>query len=50
MIEKGWWLAGLHMAVEGFQITEATRTNDGLRLSLQATVDEPLLFFAPLSE
>ena len=50
MIEEGWWLAGLHMAIEGFQITEATRTGDGLRLSLQATVDEPLLFFAPLSE
>ncbi len=48
MIEEGWWLAGLHMGVEGFQITEARRTEDGLRLSLKATVDEPLFFFAPL--
>jgi hypothetical protein len=50
MIEEGWWLAGLHMAAEGFQITEARRTEDGLRLRLKATVDQPLLFFAPLPE
>ena len=48
MIDDGWWLAGLHMALEGFHITEARRTEDGLRMSLQATIDEPMLFFAPL--
>ena len=50
MIEGGWWLAGLHLGMEGFHISDARRTEDGLRLTLRATVDEPLLLFAPLSD
>ena len=50
MIENGWWLAGLHLGMEGFQISDARRTEDGLRLTLRASVDEPLLLFAPLSD
>lgn len=50
MIEGGWWLAGLHLGMEGFQISDARRTEDGLRLTLRATIDEPLLLFAPLSD
>jgi len=48
MIEGGWWLAGLHLGVEGFQISDARRSDEGLRLWLRPTADQPMLLLAPL--
>lgn len=48
MIDKGWWLSGLHFSTQGFELTDAIRTNDGLTLKLKPTDPRPMLMFAPL--
>jgi len=48
MIENGWWLSGLHFAMEGYQMLNAERTTEGLELHLKPTSDQPMLMFSPL--
>lgn len=48
MIEKGWWLSGLHFSTQGFEMTDAIRTTGGLTLKLKPTDPQPMLMFVPL--
>ena len=49
MIDNGWWLSGLHFASDGFQMSDAERTPDGLTLRLKPTESRPMLLLAPLN-
>lgn len=48
MIDNGWWLSGLHFAMEGYQMVDAERSTEGLELHLKPTSDRPMLMFSPL--
>ncbi len=48
MIDNGWWLSGLHFAMEGFRMVDAQRSPEGLTLQLKPTDRHPVLLFAPL--
>ncbi|MGE0624025.1 MAG: hypothetical protein AB7I04_06085 [Pseudomonadales bacterium] len=48
MIDNGWWLSGLHFAMEGYQMVDAERSAHGLTLHLKPTSDQPMLMFSPL--
>ena len=48
MIDKGWWLSGLHFSTQGFEMTDAVRSSEGLKLKLLPTDSQPILMFVPL--
>lgn len=48
MIDNGWWLSGLHFAMEGLQMVDAERSPEGLELHLRPTGSQPMLMFSPL--
>ncbi len=48
MDNQSWWLEGLHLEVEGFDLREATRTKDGLVLRLAPRTDTALLRLKPI--